>query len=140
MIGSGGVTSTTATGGAGFATAGAGGAGGITGTTTTGGTGFFTIGGGGTIGESFGACTGASVFKSAGRGFGKGGTSAGSTGATGVIFDGTSGCGVVELAFALRLCAAMALDVLHFVDGKFAQSCRLMRFKLFSTFCSRDAA
>jgi len=146
--GAGGVTGATTTGGAGFASAGGGGAGGVTGATTAGGAAFATAGGGNTIAGVLCARACMSVFKSAGRGFGSGGASRGTTacvtgaaGITGIVLGGTV-TGAAELSFglALDLCFDVALNFLHFDDGIFAQSCRLIRLRLCSMPCTKDLA
>jgi hypothetical protein len=146
--GSGGVTGATTTGGAGFATDEGGGAGGVTGATTTGGAGFVAAGGGNTVAGGLCACAGVSVFKSAGRGFGNGGATRGTTacvtgaaGLTGNALGGTvTGSAELSFGFVLGLCFDVALNFLHFDDGIFAQSCRLIRFRLCSMPCTKDLA
>ena len=90
-------------------------------------------------------------FKSMGRGFGKGGarcgTAAGVTGAAGAGFTAAIGAafngtttGAAGIGFDLRSCTDLVLDVLHFDECIFEQSCRSMRFRLCSMPCSKDVA
>ena len=125
-----------------------GGTGGVTGTTATGGEDFATVGGG-TAGEGLcpiiraSGCNVVPEFKSAGRGFGKGGAirgrAVGATGAGGAVFDGKV-TGVAGMGFDFRTCADLVLDVLHFTECIFEQSCRSIRFRSCSMPCNRVVA
>ena len=83
------------------------------------------------------------VFRSTGRRFGKGGAGCGT--ATGMDTDarktgGNTTAGAAGLDFGGGKRTDLAFNVLHFVNFAFVQSCRSMRFILFSISCSSEDA
>ena len=92
-----------------------------------------------------GAVTGSliSEFKSTGRNFGKGGATFGTAADLGIVVGKTGGgttAGAARFGFGGGERTDLAFDVLHFANFAFEQSCRSMRFILFSISCSSDEA